>query len=627
MRLNIYLILTVLGCSIVGQAQDLSLKQTNRLFQKQAYYEAVKNYENQKPTTEVLKKLGDSYYYTGDMAKAAFTYSKIEDNGDAIEDFDRIYRYAQSLMAIEDYDKADNYMLYYQGQSWNTKKFLKELELTTPHVFSVRPMSNSGSSSDFGMTFMNADKVVFASSRNTNRPIYAWNGLPYLDLYQAKLDQDGSLKSIEPFNQINTDLHESNAVFNETGTVMYFNRNNEQRVKVDGVPISNMHLYRADLVDGQWSNIQSLPFNDETYSNQHPSLSRDGSTLYFSSNKPGGYGEFDIYKVSINPDGSYGEPENLGDVINTQHLDQFPYISDTNTLYYATNGMPGLGGLDIHRTDMVNGAFEEPINLGQSINSSRDDFAYIVDEQNDKAYFSSNRSGIDVLYASYREENMLDKYAVGGVVKDSITNKLLPESLVSLLDESGTVIDDAIVGDDATYFFKIRPNRRYTVRGTRKLYIPQNINFSTDQNGKISHDIKLSLLSYDDAEEMIKPDRKGDVQVELDQIFFDFDQSTIKPQAASTLDNLVMIMNKYPEMEIEISSHTDVRGPADYNLDLSNRRAAATLEYIVSKGIDRNRLRSIGYGEMQPLNKCVNEGLCTEEEYRKNRRSEFKILN
>ena len=557
----------------------------------------------------------------------AFTYSKIEDNGDAIEDFDRIYRYAQSLMAIEDYDKADNYMLYYQGQSWNTKKFLADLELTTPHVFNVRPMANQGSNSDFGMTFMDDDKVVFASSRNTSRPIYAWNGLPYLDLYQATLDRTGSLKSIEPFDEVNTDLHESNAVFNDDGTVMYFNRNNEKRVKIDGVPISNVQLYRAELIDGQWSNIMSLPFNDENYSNQHPSLSKDGSTLYFSSNKPGGYGEFDIYKVAINPDGTYGEPENLGDDINTQHLDQFPYISSTNTLYYSTNGMPGLGGLDIHRTDLVNGTFEKPTNLGESINSSRDDFAYIVNENTDRAYFSSNRSGIDVLYESYREDNLLNNYAVAGIVKDSITDNLLPESLVSLLDERGTVLKDTIVGEDASYFFKIRPNRKYTVRGTRKLYIPQDINISTDSQGKISHDIQLSLLSYDDAEDMIKQDRKGDTQIELDQIFFDFDKAAIKPQAAATLDELVTIMNKYPDMEIEISSHTDVRGPANYNLALSNRRAASTLEYIVSKGIDRNRLRSIGYGEMQPLNKCTEEGMCTEEEYRLNRRSEFKILN
>ncbi|MEP2969071.1 OmpA family protein, partial [Nonlabens ulvanivorans] len=188
------------------------------------------------------------------------------------------------------------------------------------------------------------------------------------------------------------------------------------------------------------------------------------------------------------------------------------------------------------------------------------------------------------------------------------------------------LIDDMIVGDDATYFFKLEPNRKYTIRGTRKLYIPQDVQFSTDRNGRISHDIYLTLLSYQDAEATIKPDRKGDVQVELDQIFFDFDEAIIKPEAAHTLDELVDIMKKYPAMYIEVSAHTDVRGPSAYNLELSKKRAASTLEYLVSKGVERRRLRSIGYGEMQPLNNCIQEGICTDKEYEVNRRCEFKIV-
>lgn len=616
----------ILCAASVATAQNLSLKNTNRLFKNQAYKEAISNYKNLKPTEEVLKNLGDCYYYTGDMAQAAFTYSKIEDDGGTITDINRIYRYAQSLMAIKDYDKADNYMLYYQGKDWDTKNFLKELAKNTPHNFNVAAMKNQGSRSDFGLSFIGNNEVVFASSRNDERPIYAWNGLPYLDVYKATLDVDGSLKDIAPFTAINTDLHESNVVLTNNGKTIYFNRNNEKRVKIDGIPVSNMKIYKADFVDGSWTNIQALPFNDDYYSIQHPSVSKDGSTLYFSSNMPGGYGEFDLYKVSINDDGTYGEPQNLGKEINTQHLDQFPYISDSNTLYYSTNGKQGLGGLDIHRSNLINGNFETPINLGETINSSRDDFSFIINEKANKTYFSSNRTGIDKLYQSVREENILTKYAVGGIVQDSISGKLLPGSLVSLLDEREILIDDMIVGDDASYFFKIEPNKKYTIRGTRKLYIPQDIKFSTDKNGKISHDILLTLLSYQDAEDTIKPDRKGDVQVELDQIFFDFDKAIIKPDASRTLDELVTIMKKYPAMYVEVSAHTDVRGSSEYNLELSNKRALSTMEYLVSRGIERRRLRSIGYGEMQPLNNCVEEGMCTEEQYSINRRCEFKIV-
>ena len=216
---------------------------------------------------------------------------------------------------------------------------------------------------------------------------------------------------------------------------------------------------------------------------------------------------------------------------------------------------------------------------------------------------------------------------VEGIVQDNNSKKLLPGSLVTLFDDAGNVIQDSIVGAKAYYLFKIEPNKKYKVRGTRKAYIPQDVEFSTDSKGKIQHNIYLSLESFADAEENVKENEKGDVQVELDKIYFDFDKSKIRDDAATTLNVLVDLMKKYPSMEIEVSAHTDARGNDQYNLDLSKRRAASTLEYLVTQGINRNRLKSVGYGEMQPLNKCVKEGICKEEEYHINRRCEFTILN
>ena len=203
----------------------------------------------------------------------------------------------------------------------------------------------------------------------------------------------------------------------------------------------------------------------------------------------------------------------------------------------------------------------------------------------------------------------------------------MPGSLVTLFDEVGIVLQDSIVGEKADYLFKIEPNKKYKIRGTRKAYIPQDVEFSTDSQGKVSHNIYLSLESFADAEERVKENEKGDVQVELDKIFFDFDKSNIRKDAATTLNVLVDLMKKYPSMEVEVSAHTDARGKDQYNLELSKRRAASTLEYLVSQGIDRNRLRSIGYGEMQPLNNCTKPGICSKEEYDINRRCEFTILN
>ena len=296
-------------------------------------------------------------------------------------------------------------------------------------------------------------------------------------------------------------------------------------------------------------------------------------------------------------------------------------------MYFSSIGHQGYGGLDVFRSNMVNDNFDKPVNLGSSINSNLDDFAYVVREKNNRGYVSSNRTGYDRLFGFAREENPLTKYQVEGIVQDLNSKELLAGSLVTLFDESNTVIQDTIVGDDAYYIFKIEPNKKYKVRGTRKAYIPQDVEFSTDSKGLVQHNIYLNLESFADAEERVKEKEDGDIQVELDKIYFDFDKSDIREDAAITLNVLVDLMKKYPSMEVEVSAHTDARGPDQYNLDLSKNRAASTLEYLVSQGIERNRLKSIGYGEMQPLNQCVKEGICDDEEYDINRRCEFTILN
>ena len=519
-------------------------------------------------------------------------------------------------------------MIWHYNKPVNTQAFIESLEKTTPHTFKLKRIDDPKVGSDFGLSFYGDNEVAFASSRNAENPSYAWNDLPYLDLYHATMDNDGKLENITPFSDaINTDSHESNAVFTKDGKTMYFNRTNTTRKKTDEDRIAHIKIYKAELVDGIWTNVKALPFTSNSYSTEHPSLSKDDKTLYFASDMPGTLGSFDIYKVSINDDGTYGEPENLGSTINTKHREQFPFISDYNVLYFSSDGHEGFGGLDVFRSNMVNDAFDKPVNLGSTINSNVDDFAYVVREKDNKGFVSSNRTGYDRIYSFSREENILTKYQVEGIVQDKNSKELLPGSLVTLFNEAGNVIQDSIVGDDAYYLFKIEPNKKYKVRGTRKAYIPQDVEFSTDSNGKIQHNIYLSLESFADAEERVKENEKGDVQVELDKIFFDFDRSNIRKDAAATLDVLVDLMKKYPTMEVEVSAHTDARGPDQYNLELSKRRAASTLEYLVSQGVERNRLKSIGYGEMQPLNECVKEGICKDEEYDINRRCEFKILN
>ncbi len=628
MKTQKYILVCLLLVSGITMAQKGNLKRANKLFEMKAYVDAAEIYETKERSQTVLENLADSYYYNASLQKAIKTYRELfVTYGDSI-DIELHFRYAQALKGVKNYKEADVHLSRYYNQRINTQAFIDKTEKTTPHTFNLKQIENKGSNSDFGLSFYGNDKVVFASARNNENPSYVWNDLPYLDLYSATLTDDNTLENVTPFSEvINTESHESSAVFSRDGKTMFFNRTNKTRTKTDEERIAHIKIYKAELVDGNWTNVTALPFTSNKYSTEHPSLSKDGKTLYFASDMPGGMGGFDIYKVAINDDGTYGEPENLGANINTKHREQFPFISNYDVLYFSSDDHQGFGGLDVFRSNMVNGNFDKPVNLGSTINSSLDDFAYVIREKDNKGFVSSNRSGHDRLYGFAREENILTKYLVEGVVQDKNSKELLAGALVTLFDETGTVIQDSIVGSKADYLFKIEPNKKYTIRGTRKAYIPQDVEFSTDSNGKVQHNIYLILESYADAEERVKENEKGDVQIELEKIYFDFDKSNIREDAAITLDVLVELMNKYPDMEVEVSAHTDARGEDQYNLDLSKRRAASTLEYLVSKGIDRSRLKSIGYGEMQPLNKCTKEGICEDEEYDINRRCEFTITN
>ena len=628
MKKQIYILASLLLVSGTTLAQKGSVKRADKLFEMRAYNQAAETYENQKRTQEVLQNLADSYYYNTSLQKAIKTYRELfVEYGDSI-DIEYHFRFAQSLKGVKNYSEADKHLSRYYNKPVNTSAFIETIKNTTPHSFDLKQITSGNTSSDFGLTFYNDDKVVFASARNTESPLYSWNDLPYLDLYSATLSDDLVLKDITPFSEIiNTDTHESSAVFTKDGKTMYFNRTNKEQKKLDDERIAHIKIYKAELVDGVWTNVTALPFTSDSYSTEHPALSKDEKTLYFASDMPGTLGSFDIYKVAINDDGTYGEPENLGETINTKHREQFPFISEFNVLYFSSIGHQGYGGLDVFRSNKVNDDFDKPVNLGSTINSNLDDFAYVVREKNNMGYVSSNRSGYDRLFGFAREINPLTIYQVEGIVQDLNSKALLGGSLVTLFDESDTVIQDTIVGDDARYIFKIEPNKKYKVRGTRKAYIPQDVEFSTDSKGKVQHNIYLSLESFADAEERVKENEKGNVQVELDKIFFDFDKSNIRKDAAATLNVLVDLMKKYPSMEVEVAAHTDARGADQYNLELSKRRAASTLEYLVSQGIERNRLKSIGYGEMQPLNDCVKEGICDDEQYDINRRCEFTILN
>ncbi|HET8754283.1 MAG TPA: OmpA family protein [Salinimicrobium sp.] len=541
---NLYrtFILLFIGGSVFGQS--FSERKAEKLFLQRAYMDAAEMYRlAADKDQEILQNLADSYFYTNRMNDAVDTYRLLMLRHEAEVAPEYKFRFAHALRATGANVDADKYMSEYLGQEINFEQWEKELDTTVVHTYTTDQVMNNASSSDFGISYM-GDQIVFASTRNEARPIYEWNREPYLDLYVADISDEGELSNITLFpGEINTDTHESSATFSEDGNTMFFDRTNSRRVKIEGseVPVATIRIYRAELVDGVWTNIEALPFTSDQFSTEHPTLSADGTTLYFSSDMPGSLGSFDIYSVAVNEDGTFGEPVNLGPNVNTPEREQFPYISDEGVLYFASNGRIGFGNLDIFRSENENGSFAEAQNLGNSLNSGHDDFAFVLKKDEDGGYFASNRRGTDNLYVFTRED-----------------------------------------------------------------YEPPVV------------PIELRETNVETGAQQLR---------DVGNIYFAFDKADIRPEAEVVLDKVVAIMKEYPELKIEIGSHADARGTDAYNLDLSKRRAASTMEYLVSQGIDQSRLTSQGYGETMPLNDCTEPTGCTAEQYAINRRSEFKIMN
>ncbi|MEO6347165.1 MAG: OmpA family protein, partial [Aquaticitalea sp.] len=615
-----------IGCLILVSfsmsAQKASLKKANKLFEQRSYVEAAKVYQALKPNQEVLQKLGDSYYYNSEMKLARTPYSALfTDYKDSIPK-EVYFRFAQSLKGAKDFEKADEIMGEYLGFSVDTKKFSENLNRIVPYNYEIKRMSQSSRTGDFGMSYF-GNKVVFSSLRNSENPIYNWNEQPYLDLYQADVSENEELQNIKPFSKtINTKTHESNATFTKDGKTMYFSRTNDKRVQIGEEMIATVKLYRAELMDTTWTNVTQLPFSSDLYSTEHPVLNKDNSKLYFASDMPGTLGSFDIFYVDLIEDG-FGSIVHLDKTINTIHREQFPFVDEENTLYFASDGHQGLGGLDIFMSKQYNGVYSKPLNLGETINSELDDFGYILNEKENKGYLASNRSGYDNLYAFTRKENKR-KFTVEGDVRDKHTKNILPGTTVTLYDDQGILVGETVVGEDAQYVFNTEPNKTYTIEGYRDFYIPTTESFTTNDDGKIIFSIELEIESYDDAEDIVVTKDDGYIYIELENTYFDFNKWDIKLDAARTLDVLVYLLKKYPRMEVQLGAHTDTRASDLYNLRLSRNRAAATLEYLVENGIDRQRLRSKGFGERVPLVDCGDN--CTEDEHAINRRCEFLIL-
>ena len=627
---------------------DKLLEKADSYFDKMWYAEAAELYEmilNENPANqsfEIIRKAGDAHYFNTNMERAFHWYDLLYSKYKSDMRADNLFKYAHSLKGTGKYGRAKRLMKLYNkalktegaNKPYRPRRQESALDniMTLEEEMEIKNIAVNSEYSDFSPMFYGNDRMVFASAMDSSfltTRRYKWNNQPYLDLYVAKVnEQSNEVRSAVKFSkQINTKYHEAAVTFSPDHETIYFTRNNYgKKLKRDNKGVNNLKIYMSRKIGGKWSEAIELPFNSDDYSTGHPALSPDGAKLYFVSDMPGSIGKTDIFVVDVLGDGQFSEPRNLGPEINTERREMFPFISDRK-LYFSSDGHTGLGGLDVYQVEISDEGFSEVMNMGKPINSRRDDFSYIVNESTQKGFFASNRrggKGDDDIYSFKRplpEEP--NENAIAGVVTEIVSGEVMPKALVELLDENNMKLMEVETSEDGSFVFEeLESNTRYIIRTKKENYFEDEQIVSTEDNERIEMEVNMKRL-----EELIVLE-DGIQKLKINMIYFDFDKFNIRSDAATELDKLVEVMTTYPTMVIKIESHTDSRGKRAYNKYLSDKRAKSTRDYLISKGIEPERIQSaIGYGEDRLLNECNGTVRCSSAKHQLNRRSEFIIVS
>lgn len=605
-----------------GFAQGKDTERADKLFARYEYVDAAKAYQELvdkgKADGYVYRQLAESYYNMFNPSEASRWYAKAVESP---QDAEAYYRYAQMLKAQGQYQAANAQMRTFAQKAPDddrAKAFLAEPDyiprlLAKDKLYEVKSLEGINSEKSDFSPVLHQNTLYFTSARNGARKEYGWNEEPFLDVYAADYNPDGTLTNAGPVSGLNSQYHDGPVSITADGNTLYFSSDSfrEKSFERDRklrLKLGRNNLYRATREGERWTNITRLPFSSNEHSTSNPSVSRDGRTLYFSSDMPGGQGGVDLWKVAVNPDGTYGTPENLGPAINTAGTESFPFIADDDrTLFFASSGLPGLGGLDVFRAD-VNGG--KPQNLGTPINTEKDDFSFFYSTGRDLGFFASNRSGNDDIYGALP----ICGLRVLTVVSDARTGKVLPGAKVSIVDEKRNVIATEMADAKGEVSYRVDCGKPYSIQASRDGYEGGTFAVAAQAKGG---DAKVDA-ALQPIESIVT-----ETEVVLQPIFFEFDRHNITREGAFELDKLVQAMQGNKDMVIMVGAHTDNRGSDAYNMALSERRAKSTVQYVISRGIARERISGKGYGETQPKVACAE---CTEEQHAANRRSEFIIV-
>ena len=643
MKNIILLYITIISVfSFNSYAQKAQLNAADKKYNSFAYIDAIKTYERVAEkgykSEDMFQKLGNSYYFNGQLEQAAKWYDELFAMApDQAAEY--CYRYAQSLKAVGQTDKANEMLDKFNQKAGNDKRanlyeknknYLDKIKVNSGR-YKVEDAGINTQYSDYGSAFYSG-KLVFTSSRDTGgfmQRKHKWTNQHFTNLYVADLGEDLTpAKAGKLSKKVNSKFHESSAVFTKDGNTMYFTRNNylDGKKGKDGNEITLIKLYKASFENNEWTKITELPFNSDQYSTAHPALSPDEKTLYFVSDMPGTKGQSDLFRAKINEDGTFGTPENLGGNINTEGKETFPLFTDENELYFASDGHPGLGGLDIFVSKMkADGTFGEIQNIGDGANSPKDDFAYLIDTKSRRGFVTSNRGGgqgYDDIYKFLEIRRLKCEQELYGTVTDLTTKQILPDTKLSLFDNEFNLVNTSVSDASGKYTFAVECGKTYSVRAAKPEYTTkeEKITIGSENNGRTNLPIALEK----EACIVAVGDDLGKC-FGIKMIYFDLDKYNIRTEAALDLEKILDVLNQNPTMTLDIRSHTDSRASFKYNEVLSENRAKSTINWLVKNGVNASRLTGKGYGETQLVNGCSDDVKCTEEEHQMNRRSEFII--
>jgi outer membrane protein OmpA-like peptidoglycan-associated protein len=711
---KIFILLVCLLAFLIknSDAQGLYKKIADNNFDRYHYKDALDQnlvlFEKDSSDLEVQKKIGICYRKINDSKNAEIWFARIV-KAWKIEPEYKLY-YAEALAENGKYEDSKKWYLEYakdivtdsRGNSFAIAYSQINKFFVDSNCYQINTVSFNSDQLDFSPSIYK-DGIVFCSNRSNSSLVkntFIWDYSNYLDLYFV---QNGSDKAEKLPGDINTKYHEGPIAFNKTQDTAIFTRTNyyEDKLGQDTAGTHKLKLYMAVMQNGEWEDAGEIPFNSDNFSVGHPCFSSDYKKLYFVSDAPGGYGGTDIYVADYNH-GTWGTPVNLGKNINSEGNEMFPFIDSLNVLYYSSEGLPGLGGLDIFYSKLIDTSFQKARNIGFPLNSSKDDFGIVLNNNRSNGYFTSNRktAGDDDIYSFMMLKPIKQQYKV--LIKDSLSGVLLASAIKITDQQNGG--KQNLTNDKGTYDLDLYPDHHYTIDAGSPGYMPKsNIPYfpATDPNpfeimlapimsysgfvfekagaqppidsafviitneknekvcesywtavngkyitckltpehiytitankpGFFTNSIIIDTLPPDGKLENIYLEKiEIGKAIVIEKIYFDFDQSYIRPDAAIELDKIVTLLNENPDIIIELGSHTDCRGSYEYNIGLSDRRAKSSAAYIVSKGIPAYRITGKGYGETQMFINCPCEGSvtsnCTEAEHQLNRRTEFKV--